>query len=77
MGGQSLGSLWRWWECGGARGQPGRPGLSVGVPWWPEAAGTEHTEESPLELLTEARVDDGVQATVEVAQPECHLENGL
>lgn len=77
MGGQRLGGVRRWRVRGGARGQPGGPGLPAGVAERAEAAGTEHAEESPLELLAEARVDDGVQAAVEVAQPEGHLEDRL
>lgn len=40
-----------------------------------EAARTQHTQEGFLKLLTGAGVDDGVDAAVEIAQPERYLED--
>lgn len=42
-----------------------------------EAVATENVLEGLLELLTEARVDDGVEAAVEVAQPESNFEDSV
>lgn len=39
------------------------------------ALALEQPSEGPLELLAGARVDDGVDAAVEVAQPEDHFED--
>lgn len=41
------------------------------------ALAPEDAQEGALELLAGARVDDGVEAAVEVAQPEHHLEHGV
>lgn len=41
------------------------------------ALAPKDTHEGALELLAGARVDDGVEAAVEVAQPEHHLEHGV
>lgn len=42
-----------------------------------QAVSTQHVAEGSFELLTEARVDDGVNAAVEVTQPEGYLEDGF
>lgn len=41
------------------------------------ALAPEDAHEGALELLAGARVDDGVEAAVEVAQPEHHFEHGV
>lgn len=42
-----------------------------------QAATAEHTVEGFLELLAGARVDYGVNAAVQVTQPESYLEDGF
>lgn len=42
-----------------------------------QAASTEHAVEGLLELLAGARVDDGIDAAVEVTQPEGNLKDGF
>lgn len=41
----------------------------------PVALASQDLDESPLELLAGAGVDDGIQAAVEVAKPKNHLED--
>lgn len=41
------------------------------------ALAAEHAGKGFLELTAEAGIDDGVDAAVEVAQPEAYLKNGL
>lgn len=47
--------------------------------WHPssQATTTEHIVEGCLELLAEAWVDNGVNAAVEVTQPEGYLKDGF
>lgn len=55
-------------------------GVSVGLDsrWTGSPAlAAENAGESFLELAAEARVDDGVDAAVEVAQPEGYLKNSV
>lgn len=62
--------------------------LRLGVPWTvtlvervgrcgsiPETMSAQHAEEGFLELLTGARVDDGVDTAVEIAEPKGYLEH--
>lgn len=42
-----------------------------------QAAPTEHAVEGLLELLAGARVDDGIDAAVQVTQPEGNLKDGF
>lgn len=42
-----------------------------------QAASTEHVVEGLLELPAEARVDNGVDAAVEVSQPEGYFKDGF
>lgn len=42
-----------------------------------QAVTMEHVVEGFLELLAEARVDDGVDAAVEVTQPEGYFKDGF
>ena len=54
--------------------------VRVGPPAWAFPAvtlGAQDANEGQFELAAVAGVDDGVQAAVEVAQPEDHLEQGL
>lgn len=55
-------------------------GLPLGFDsWWTgsPALAAENAGKGFLELTAEAGIDDGVDAAVEVAQPEAYLKNGL
>lgn len=52
---------------------PKRLEVAVGA----EAGALEHVAEGPLEVAARARVDDGVEAAVQVAGPEERVEQGL
>lgn len=70
------------WEVRGAgfEVRVGRMGVSLGFgSRWSgsPALGVENAGKGFLELAAEARVDDGVNAAVEVAQPEGYLKNGV
>lgn len=43
----------------------------------PQTAAVQHVVKGSFKLLAETRVDDGVNAAVEVAQPEGYLKDGF
>lgn len=70
------------WEVRGVRVEVcvGGMGVSLGYhSWWSSSPplGAENAGKGFLELPAEARVDDGVDAAIEVAQPEGYLKNGV